>query len=118
MTEGSGGEDQVGHARPARRLLALVGAIVLIVAVGVGGYVVGRSSGEDLDRARIEGAEAGRADGADAGAKRGYAEGLKVGRKRGYEQTYSSAYRSAFRQAFANADLEAPQDIKVVGEVP
>ena len=118
MIEGSGGEDQEPLARPARRWLGLTVAVLCIAAVGAGSYLLGHGSGEDLNRARTDGAAAGRAEGAEAGAKRGYAEGLKIGRKRGYEQTYSSAYRSSFRQAFADAGLNAPQAIKVEGEAP
>lgn len=113
MTGGHGGEELGKRAGTARRVAVAALAVVVIAAVGAGGYLVGRGSGEDLDQARADGAAAGRVEGIKAGERRGYPEGLEVGRKRGYEQTYSSAYRTAFRQAFANEDLDPPRAIPV-----
>jgi hypothetical protein len=71
---------------------ALSGAIILVAASG---YVLGKSSGEDLDAARLSGAKHGRAEGAARGAEQGFSSGYSAGRKRGYRQGYKSAYRKA-----------------------
>ncbi len=63
----------------------------MALAAGGVGYVVGRSGGEDLDRARSEGRAAGERSGSARGAQRGYREGLQEGRRRTYRDAYERA---------------------------
>ena len=74
-------------------------AIVLIAAAGVGGYVTGRSGGEDLSAARSAGTQQGHNEGTAEGTQRGTREGLRAGRKVGYRRAYRRAYRLAYRKA-------------------
>ena len=78
-------------------------ALVLALAAlaGAGGYLVGRSGGEDLDAARAAGEKKGQAEGAAQGAQRGFEEGFAEGRKTGYRETYKKARRAAYERALA-----------------
>ena len=80
-------------------------AVCAVLLVAGGGYLIGRSSGEDLDAAREAGASAGEAAGAKEGAERGREEGVRAGFKRGYE--------AAYRTAYEDAGLDAPEEIDV-----
>jgi hypothetical protein len=86
-----------------------------VIALGVGGYVVGAGSGEDLDRARADGAAAGREHGAARGRERARAEGIERGRDQGYETGYETAYRRAYRAQFEEAGLEPPNHVRLAG---
>ncbi len=106
------GRTENGRART--RTAVFVSAVVLLAAgLGVGGYFLGRSTGENLDAARAAGAAAGQNRGAAKGAAQGYAVGLKAGRKAGYGQTYPTAYRKAYRKAFEDAGLSAPTKVSL-----
>ena len=96
-------------------LALIIAALVAALALGVGGYFYGKSTGEDLDAARTQGAEAGRAKGAAKGAVEGYAAGFKKGREVGFAHAYPKAYRTSYAKAFDDAGLDAPdvQDIPV-----
>lgn len=98
-----------------RTLTAVSGLILVAVIVGGGAFLYGKSTGEDLDAARLQGAQAGRAKGAEKGAARGYVMGLEQGRKKGFEQTYPSSFKRSYVDAFEEAGLEAPraEDIAV-----
>lgn len=89
---------------------AVIGSLLLAVAllVGIGGYAVGRSSGEDLDSARAAGRTAGAIQGTQRGKKLGYATGYRKGRSAGYTASYPAAYREAYRAAYADSGLTAP----------
>jgi hypothetical protein len=97
-----------------RTLVVTLSVVALLgAAAAVGGYFLGDSSGANLDSARQEGIEAGRAEGAARGAERGYAEGLREGRQHGYQETYAAAYREAYRKEYEDAGLTAPQKVSV-----
>jgi hypothetical protein len=101
---------------PASRNKSWVAAIVVLVlavGAGVGGYFVGKSSGEDLDAARAEGEVAGEKEGAAEGAEEGFAAGFKEGREKGFDETYADAYRSAYQRAFKEEDLDPPAEDKI-----
>lgn len=86
-----------------------LGVLLAAVAVGVGAYFIGKSSGADLDAAKAAGEAAGRVKGAEIGSRQGYALGFKAGRKQGYEKTLAPAYRQAYQKAYEDAGLEAPE---------
>lgn len=100
------------------RTLAAVASLILVaLLVGGGAFLYGKSTGVDLEAARLQGAQAGQAKGAAKGAARGYAVGLKRGRERGFSQTYPKSFKKSYKEAFENAGLEPPnaQDIAVKG---
>jgi hypothetical protein len=72
---------------------------VLIVAVGIGGYLTGRSGGPDLNVARGAGEKEGRATGTTRGYPRGFEAGMARGERAGYRQTYRRAYKAAYDKA-------------------
>lgn len=88
-------------------------AILLVLGAGVGGYVSGRSGGEDIEAARRASAAAGQEKGAAQGAKEGFRRGVDSGRKRGYREAYPDAYRAAYLDEFRNAGVGAPQTVSV-----
>jgi hypothetical protein len=91
---------------PSRtRGIAVAGVIALALGAGsaLGGYFLGKSSGEDLQAARLAGERAGQQAGAASGAEKGYAQGFTQGRKKGYRNAYESAYRKTYRQALRDA---------------
>lgn len=104
--------ERPGASRNRVAVLAVC-AFLLTGAAGVGGYFVGKSTGEDLDAARDAGVAAGQRKGAAVGSKQGYEIGFKKGRERGYEQTFDDAYRGAYRKAFEDAGLDPPGNIEV-----
>jgi flagellar biosynthesis/type III secretory pathway protein FliH len=103
------------RAAPNGRQLiyAGVGVLLAAVAVGLGAYFIGKSTGADLDSAKAAGEAAGRVKGAEIGARRGYALGFKAGRKRGYEKTFAPAYRRAYRKAYVDSGLAAPNPSEI-----
>jgi hypothetical protein len=78
------------------------------LAVVAGGYLLGRSSGADIDAAQAAGADAGRVKGAERGAGKGYASGYRRGHRLGFQQIYPRAYKLAYRDAFDGAGLQLP----------
>ena len=96
----------------------MIGILILLIAAGagMGAYFYGKSTGEDLDAARAEGAAAGQKKGAAKGAEKGYEEGFEEGRREAYAESFEEAYRVAYRKAFKDEGLEAPTKVKV--EVP
>jgi flagellar biosynthesis/type III secretory pathway protein FliH len=108
-------QNETSGSGKLRRVLVAVLVLLLLGGLGAGGYFYGKSTGEDLDAARAEGAAAGQRKGAAKGAEEGYAEGFAEGRKKGYEQTYDDAYRAAYTKAFEDAGLDPPTKIKVEG---
>jgi hypothetical protein len=68
-------------------LVAIVAVVVLGAAAATGGYLLGHSTGEDLDAARAAGTQEGQEAGSARGAEEGYAEGFKQGREEGYQET-------------------------------
>ena len=104
-----------GSPTQSRLKVAIVasGLVLLLAAVGFGGYLLGRSSGEDLSAARDAGASAGRVAGQKKGSAEGFAAGYSAGRKRGYEQTFASSYKAAYKEAFKKAGLTPPDQVTV-----
>lgn len=80
-------------------LAALAAVILLVVAAGVGGYEVGRTSGPDLPSARRSGVQAGYVDGKAAGTRTGITDGLRAGRKTAMRPAYREAYKAAYAKA-------------------
>jgi hypothetical protein len=87
--------------------------IVAVIAVGVGGYFVGQSAGEDLDAARSEGTAQGQREGSARGAEEGFAEGRKEGRKAAFAKSYEKSYREGYRTSYEDAGLDPPEEITV-----
>ena len=101
-----------------REILLGLGGVLIAAALGVGAYLVGVSSGEDVDGARAAGAEAGQKRGSAEGRHDGYQEGYRVGRRRGFDEVYPRAYRDAFLRQFRLADLDAPARVQVPDPSP
>ena len=93
-------------------------AVVLIALLAGGGYLLGKSSGEDLDAARSAGSAAGERAGSAQGAEQGFAEGQEQGRRVGYRTSYATAYRAAYRKAFEDAGQTPPTQITVPSASP
>jgi flagellar biosynthesis/type III secretory pathway protein FliH len=93
----------------------VAGVSLAALAIGIGAFAYGRSTGEDLQAARASGMEAGQRKGTAKGAAEGYAAGFKKGREAGFRRTYSKAYRESYAEAFEEAGLDAPaaKDIPV-----
>jgi len=110
------GGDGAGVITRGRIGLAAL-ALVLLVLAAAGGHLLGTSSGEDLDAARVagerEGWKRGTAIGGDV-----YPAGLEIGRKITYGRTFRSSYRDAYLTAFAGTGVEEPDAEKVEIPVP
>jgi len=107
-----------GHAAGpiARGRLGLAAlALALVLLAGAGGYLLGATSGEDLEAARTAGERAGWSQGTAIGGDI-YPAGLELGRKITYGRTYRSSYRTAYRQAFAGTGVDDPGPEQI--EVP
>lgn len=93
------GVGAANDGRQARGSVAGTLGIALLVCVlaAVGGYLLGRSSGADIDAARLAGAEEGRGLARRAAEQRGYQEGRRVGERAGHRATYRNAYKAAYR---------------------
>jgi hypothetical protein len=94
-----------------RQLLIGLGLLAVLLSLGVGGYLVGHSTGEDLDAARQQGTEQGQREGAARGGEEGFAAGRKEGREAAYTKSYTRSYQEAYRSAYENAGLDPPEDI-------
>lgn len=117
-TEAINGESGQVKEDSSHRWLVWTVVVAVALAVGVGAYLIGRSTGEDLDAAKAAGAAAGRRVGIARGTHRGYADGFKRGRNEGYAETYPDAYARAYRQAFKDVDLSPPKDVPVPKNSP
>lgn len=108
---------QLGNVKvqkPGAKLMAGIGTVVIVcVAVGIGAYLIGKGSGEDIDSARVSGRAAGREAGAIKGATEGYAKGFKKGRDRGFLKSYRANYKGYFKRAFKEAGLDVPPDNQI-----
>jgi hypothetical protein len=93
----------------------VIGVLMVAIAIGAGAFVYGKSTGENLEAARIEGAKDGQRKGAAKGAAEGYAAGFKKGRELGFKRAYPKAFRKNYAKAFEEAGLEVPEarDIRV-----
>ena len=100
-------------ALASRRVAYLIVVVSLVVGAGMGGYLIGSSSGEDLGAARQASAAAGEKDGAASGATEGYARGLKPARTRGFAEAYPAAYEVAYLKELREAGLDAPARVSV-----
>lgn len=89
-----------GRGGPRRAVFwwLLAFGLLTVLAVGGGGYLLGRSSGEDLNQARSEGRALGERAGSARGAESGYRTGLRLGHREGYRQAYRRALRAATRK--------------------
>jgi flagellar biosynthesis/type III secretory pathway protein FliH len=107
-------KEEASQANQGRVRIALLGFVVAVVS-GVGGYLIGNSTGEDLDAARAQGQEAGEKAGAARGAAKGFATGFKKGRDKGFGKAYAPSYKKSYAQAFEDSGLEKPSksEIKV-----
>ncbi|MCB8915413.1 MAG: hypothetical protein H6532_06245 [Thermoleophilales bacterium] len=103
------------HEVSGQKALAVGGIVVIALLVGTGGYLLGKGSGDDLDRAKLEGQFAGKRAGAIAGATKGYAAGFKKGRDVAFRKSYTASYRRNYIRAYDNAGMDAPKakDIEV-----
>ena len=82
-----------------RRRAALAVAVALGLTAALGGYLVGRTGGEDLDAARQAGTIQGKHESTAAARRDGYDQGYKEGKKAGYKETYKKAYKTAYKEA-------------------
>ena len=111
------GVELPGTSELQRRLIARVALVVsACLLVGVGGYLIGKGTGDDLDAARQEGELAGRQAGAIQGASEGYPAGFRKGRARGFRKAYVRAYRIYYIRAYEQAGQDPPPANKI--EVP
>ena len=102
-------EDSGGSGRwTLRSAWAACSLILVALALGVGGYLVGSSTGADLEAARNQGLAAGVQIGAKAGDRRGYVSGYELGKRQGYGGAYREAFRTAYQAAFREVGLSAP----------
>ena len=95
------------------QLLIGIGCVAIVALFGLGGYLLGHSTGEDLDAARAEGTEQGQREGAAQGAEEGFTQGRKEGRKEAFTKSYEESYRKAYRGAYDDAGLDPPEDVDV-----
>jgi hypothetical protein len=100
-----------------RWLVGLVGGL-LVVALGIGAYFIGLSSGEDLEQARATGAAVGERQGAATGRKAGFRHGFRGGLEATFDAAYAEAFRRAYQAQFENADLKPPDRIEVPATEP
>lgn len=93
----------------------VIGSVLATLAllVGIGSYVVGKNSGEDLDAARAAGRTIGTLRGSQRGVELGYAAGREKGRSAGYAASFPLAYRRAYRAAFSASDLTLPANREI-----
>jgi hypothetical protein len=90
-------------------------ALALLMLAAAGGYLLGTSSGEDLDAAREAGERSGWSQGTAIGGNI-YPAGLELGRKITYGRTFRSAYRDAYQRAFVGTEVKEPKPNEI--EVP
>jgi hypothetical protein len=106
-----------GSPEGTRDRVLVVAAIALAsLAVGFGAYLLGKGSGADVERARLEGRAAGTQAGAIAGVSSGYPAGFARGRQKAFRDAYVPAYRLYFKRAFEQAGLDPPTNEQI--EVP
>jgi hypothetical protein len=91
----------------------VVAAAMLIAIAGVGGYLIGKSGGQDLTAAREAGALRGHDQGVRVGTRQGFAVGFKSARKVSFRLAYTQAYRASYRAAFEASGLIPPEEIQV-----
>ena len=105
-TPGQGREERYMSARGWRASIAIFLAIAALGALA--GFLLGRSSGEDLDAARAAGELQGEREGTALGGRRGYRAGYARGERRGYERSYRRAYRRAFEESRERGPVVVP----------
>ena len=111
----SAGSDQDSSPRKQGRASAIAATIGIAVVFAGSGYLLGKSTGEDLGAARTAGKEAGQRAGVKKGTSAGYSAGFRRGRAQGYQSTFGPAYKREYAQAYEDAGLESPaiKEIKV-----
>ncbi len=112
-TGANDGESSEVREDSSHRWLICAAVVAVAIAVGAGSYLIGRSTGEDLDAAKAAGAATGKRAGTAKGTQQGYADGFKNSRQKGYDETYPVAYVNAYQQAFKDADLAPPKNVSV-----
>jgi hypothetical protein len=84
---------------PIGTLVAWVAVgIVVLGAIGTGTYLLGSSSGDDLDAARAVGNRQGQVIGERSGRRVGRAQGADRAYRAGYRSAYRRAYRSVYEE--------------------
>ena len=108
------------EASPRRwtRGLAIGLAVLIVLLLAGSAYLLGKSSGEDLDAARARGSAEGQRDGSVKGAAQGYRAGQLLGHRQGYRASYGTAYKAAYRKAFDDAGQTPPGEITVPSPSP
>lgn len=99
-----------------RSVMIAAGVILASAVLGIGGYLVGKGTGEDMDAARSEGQAAGKKAGTSKGTARGFKVGFKRGKEKGYERAFAPAFKNGYVKAFEDAGLAAPKKKEI--EVP
>jgi hypothetical protein len=90
-----------------------IGALVAVLAIAGGAYVLGHSSGADVDAAKASGSAEGRAQGAAQGAQEGLSEGKRKGRKDALSSSFEESYVAAYKKAYEDAGLDVPKEADV-----
>jgi hypothetical protein len=95
------------------RTKAVAAALVLVV-LAIGGFFVGRSTGEDLDAAQSRGYAAGKTSGTASGT----AKGLAKGRKETFGGAYKRSYVISYKRAYRLEGVTPPKTVKVKVQSP
>ena len=82
-----------------RRAFAIATAVALI-AIAACGYLLGISTGVDVDAAYDRGVAEGARSGEAAGTRTGYDNAFRAARKSAYEAAYSASFTEAYRAQF------------------
>lgn len=98
-----------------RGFLAAVLVVLLAAAAAGGGYALGVGQGEDLERAKSEGAALGKRTGGARGAETGYRAGLKAGHRAGYRKAYKRALEQEPPAPAASLPKESCGDLATDG---
>lgn len=77
-------------------MVAVSAAVVLSLAGGAIGYLLGSSGGRDLHAARSAGRQQGQVDGRTLGRRQSYQEGYRRARSRAFRSAYAKARQRAY----------------------
>ena len=108
MTEGPPTKDDAPERR--YRVLLVVALLALGLATAAGGYVVGASSGPDVEDAGRMGEQAGRRLGRARGERLGYEAGYRAARETAARRAYRRSFERSCRRAVEQAETTITAD--------